>query len=156
MKQVDEIIYDAIRADADLMAMVAYTTPQGNTVYAVKSTCFEVSPDEKDNTPVPYIIVTDDGFQNQTGTKDTVWEADEDKVQASVEVAAASPGEVKSLLRRVRRAVETYVVSLYNAGEDTPQLESLQSDGLAWDWMKPCYYQRLTYQCTTKADTDDE
>lgn len=147
MKQVDEIIYDAICADADLMTAVGSR---------VVSTCFEVAPDEQDNTPVPYIIVTDDGFQNQQGTKDTVWESDEDRVQTSVEVAAASPGEVKALLRKVRRAVETYIVSLYNAGENTPQLESLQSDGLAWDWMKPCYYQRLTYQCTTKADTDDE
>ena len=51
MKQVDEIIYDAIRADSALMEAI------GNRVV---STCFEVSPDEKDNTPVPYIIVTDD------------------------------------------------------------------------------------------------
>ena len=29
----------------------------------VVSTCFEVSPDEADNTELPNIIVTDDGFQ---------------------------------------------------------------------------------------------
>ena len=38
MKQVDELIYDAIRADSDLMTAI-----KGNVV----STCFEVSPDEK-------------------------------------------------------------------------------------------------------------
>ena len=147
MKQVDEIIYDAICADAALMEAI------GNRVV---STCFEVSPDEADKTPVPYIIVTDDGFQNQVGSKDTVWESGEDRVQAGVEVAADSPAEVKRLIKMVRRAVETYVVGLYEQGDPTPELESLSSDGLAWDWMKPCYFQRLTYSCTTQSDIDNE
>ena len=147
MKQVDEIIYDAIQADSDLMVAI------GNRVV---STCFEVSPTDVDNTPIPYIIVTDDGFQNQVGSKDTVWESGEDRVQVGVEVAAESPAEVKRLIRMVRRAVETYVVGLYEQDETTPELESLSSDGLAWDWMKPCYFQRLTYSCITKSSTDDE
>ena len=147
MKQVDEIIYDAICADAALMEAT------GNRVV---STCFEVSPDETDKTPVPYIIVTDDGFQNQTGTKDKVWESDEDRVQAGVDVAAESPKEVRRLIRMVRRAIERYVVGLYTKGEDIPTLEQLSSSGIAWDWMRPCYYQQLTYQCSTKADIDNE
>lgn len=147
MKQVDEIIYDAIRADEALMTAIG-----GRVV----STCFEVSPEDQDNTPLPYIVVTDDGFQNQQGTKDTVWESDEDRVQASVEIGADSPGEVKQLIKMVRRAVESHVVSLFTQGEQLPQLDALSSDGLQWDWLKPCYYQRLTYQCTTKADTDNE
>lgn len=147
MKQVDEIIYDAICADAALMEAI------GNRVV---STCFEVSPDETDKTPVPYIIVTDDGFQNQAGSKDTVWESGEDRVQAGVEVAAESPAEVKRLIKMVRQAVEQYVCQMYTDGDTTPELESLSSDGIAWDWMKPCYYQRLTYSCTTQSDIDNE
>ena len=147
MKQVDEIIYDAISADTDLMTAIG-----GRVV----STCFEVPPTEDDNTPLPNIIITDDGFQNQTGTKDTVWEASEDRVQVSVDIAATSPNEVKQLVKKVRRAIEAHVVSLYQQGEETPELENLTSNGLAWDWMKPCYYQQLAYQCTIKADTEDE
>ena len=147
MKQVDEIIYDAIRADAALMEAI------GNRVV---STCFEVSPDEADNTPVPYIIVADDGFQNQNTTKDDLWEGDEDRVQANVEVAAESPNEVKRIIRMVRRAVARYIIQMVEDGKPIPQLESLSSDGLAWDWMKPCYYQRLMYQCATQSDIDDE
>ena len=147
MKQVDEIIYDAIKADDDLMAAIG-----GRVV----STCFEVSPTEADNTPVPNIIVTDDGFQNQIGTKDNVWESGEDTVQASVDIAADSPSEVKRLVRMVRKAVETHICSLYASGEQTPELESLTSDGIAWDWMKPCYYQKLTYQCITNTDEDEQ
>ena len=147
MKSVDEIIYDAICADTALMEAIGSR---------VVSTCFEVPPAEADNTPLPNIIVTDDGFQNQNGTKDCVWESGEDRVQVTVDVAADSPKEVKQIVRKVRKAVETYVGTLYTQGEDIPELESLSSDGIAWDWMKPCYYQRLTYQCITKADIDDE
>ena len=147
MKQVDEIIYDAIRADAALMEAIGGR---------VQSTCFEVSPTEADNTSLPNIIVTDDGFQNQTGTKDNVWESDEDRVQAGVDVAAESPKEVRRLIRMVRRAIEQYVVGLYTKGEKIPTLEQLSSSGIAWDWMRPCYYQQLTYQCSTKADIDNE
>lgn len=147
MKQVDEIIYDAIKADADIMAAV------GNRVV---STCFEIPPTDEDNTPIPNIIITDDGLLNQQTTKDCVWEATEDSVTVGVDVAAASPQEVKRLIRKVRRAIESYITTMYSQGEDIPELTSLTSDGLAWDWMKPCYYQRLTYQCITNADIEDE
>ena len=156
MKQLDEIIYDAIKADESLIAKLAYTTPQGGTAYAVRSTCFEVPPDELDKTPVPYVVIHDDGFQNQQTTKDCVWEALEDQVQATVEIAADSPEEVKQLIKDVRKAVESYVVTLYSSGEDIPELLSLTSDGIDWDWTKPCYYSHLVYQCITNTDTDDE
>ena len=147
MKSLDEIIYDAICADAALMEAI------GNRVV---STCFEVPPAEADNTPLPNIIVTDDGFQNQTGTKDCVWESGEDRVQVTVDVAADSPKEVKRLIRKVRRAIENQIILMSEANERIPELESLSSGGVAWDWMKPCYYQHLTYQCTTLSDIDNE
>lgn len=156
MKQLDEIIYDAIKADEGIMAKIAYTTPQGTTAHAIKSTCFEVPPDALDNTPVPYIIVHDSGFQNQLGTKDCVWESDEDQVAAVVEIAAESPDEVKDIARSIRKAVETHVAQMYQEGQNTPQLQSLTSQGIDWDYEKPCYYQHLNYQCLAKAPTDDE
>ena len=147
MKQVDEIIYDAIQADAALM-----TTIGGRVV----STCFEVSPDETDNTPLPNIIVTDDGFQNQDTTKDSVWEGEDDEVQVTVDIAAKSPNEVKDLVRMVRRAVSRYIIGMYKNREVVPELDKLSSDGLQWDWMRPCYYQKLTYNCSIKSTTEDE
>lgn len=147
MKQVDEIIYDAIRADEALMTAIG-----GRVV----STCFEVSPDETDNTPLPNIIVTDDGFQNQDTTKDCVWEGSDDEVQVTVDVAAKSPNEVKDLVRMVRRAVSRYIIGMYESHEAVPELDKLSSDGLQWDWMRPCYYQKLTFNCSIKSTTDDE
>ena len=41
MKELDEILYDALLADEDLM-----DAPEGR----IESTCVEVSPDEQDNT----------------------------------------------------------------------------------------------------------
>ena len=147
MKSVDEIIYDAICADTALMEAIGSR---------VVSTCFEVPPAEADNTPLPNIIVTDDGFQNQVGSKDTVWESGEDRVQATVDVAASSPEEVRRLIRMVRRAVENHIILMSATDGCIPELDSLSSNGIAWDWMKPCYYQHLTYQCTTLSDIDNE
>lgn len=144
MKTVDEIIYDAICADAALMEAI------GNRVV---STCFEIPPTDDDNTPLPNIIITDDGFQNNVTTKDCVWEGGEDEVRVTVDIAGNSPQEVQQIMRRVRKAVEVYMVSLGNA---MPELVSLTSGELAWDWIKPCYYKPLIYQCITKADVDDE
>lgn len=145
MKQVDEIIYDAICADSGLMTAVGGR---------VRSTCFEVPLDKEDNTPIPYIIITDDGFTNQHSTKDTVWESSEDSVTVSIEVAAKNPKEVKQLLKKTRKAVETYMVALYEQGAEIPELDQLTSDGLMWDWIKPCYWQRISYFCTTTSDID--
>ena len=147
MKQVDEIIYDAIKADTDIMTAIG-----GRVV----STCFEVPPTEDDNTPIPNIIITDDGFQAQIFTKDDIWDSDTDRVQATVDIAAASPSEVKRLAKDVRKAVNNYIHAMYEDGEDIPSLQSLTSDGIAWDWMKPCYHTKLYYTCDVAADLGDD
>ena len=147
MKQVDEIIYDAIKADTDLMTAIGSR---------VVSTCFEVPPTEDDNTPLPNIIITDDGFQAQIFTKDDIWDSDTDRVQATVDIAAASPSEVKQLAKAVRKAVNDYIHAMYEQDEDIPSLQSLTSDGVAWDLMKPCYYTHLIYTCDVAADLGDD
>lgn len=138
MIALDEIFFNALRSDSVLMEDVG-----GRIV----STCFEVGPDEVDNTPLPCIIVMDDGLQNNPDTKDCEWEAYEDRVTASVEVDAKSSKAVKALIRKVRHAIADYIQTLYNEGEEIPKLESIVSNGIAWDWMKPCYHSTLTYNC---------
>ena len=149
MKTLAEIFYDAITADAELMEAVGSR---------VETTCFEVPPGEEDNTPLPNIIITNDGFQNNQSTKDCVWEADEDMVVASVDIAANSPSEVDSLVAKVRKAIDTYITTMWSNGQAIPELQpgSPSSQGIEWDWMKPCYYQKLTYQCITNKYEEDE
>ena len=159
MKKLNEILYDAICADETLMAKVTYTKQTGGTGYAIKSTCFEVPPDELDNTPLPNIIITNDGFQAQIFTKDDIWDSDTDTVQATIDIAANSPEEVEQMIDMARKAVNTYIHAMYENDQDIPTLKSLQSDGLAWDWEKPCYYQKLYYTCDASngiADNQDD
>ena len=141
--ELDELFFNALMEDADLVLAVGGR---------IESTCFEVSPDEQDNTPLPCIIVTDDGLSNQPTDKDIEWEAGEDRVQASVEVDAKDPKQVKQLIRMVRKAISNYITSLYEKGEKIPCLQSVQTNGVAWDWMKPCYHSTITYQCDVQND----
>lgn len=141
--ELDELFFNALMADSDLVLAVGGR---------IESTCFEVSPDEKDNTQLPCIIVTDDGLTNNLTTKDTEWESDEDRVQASVEVDGRDPKEVKRFIRMVRKAIANYIESLADKGEDIPCLQSVQTNGVAWDWMKPCYHSTITYQCDVVND----
>ena len=143
--ELDELFFNALKADADLVAAVG-------GLDQIESTCFEVSPDEKDNTKLPCIIVTDDGLTNNLTNKDVEWESGEDRVQASVEVDGRDPKEVKKLIRMVRKAIANYIESLADKGEDIPCLQSVQTNGVAWDWMKPCYHSTITYQCDVEND----
>ena len=141
--ELDELFFNALMADADLVLAVSGR---------IESTCFEVSPDGEDNTQLPCIIVTDDGLTNQPTDKDVEWESSQDRVQASVEVSAKDPKDVKTLIRMVRKAIANYISSLYDNGEDIPTLQSIQTNGVAWDWMKPCYHETITYQCDVQND----
>lgn len=143
-RYLDEIIYEALCSAPELMQVVGER---------IVSTCFEVGPDEPDNTYLPCVIVTDEGFENQPETKDSVWEGSEDRVAATIEIDARSPKEVKTLRRLCRKAVARYVAQMAEAGEEIPYLDTVQASRLAWDWMKPCYHQEITYNCTVEINS---
>jgi hypothetical protein len=144
--ELDELFFNALMADADLVLAVGGR---------IESTCFEVAPDDKDNTELPNIIIMDDGLTNQPTTKDMEWEADEDRVQASVDVAAKNPKQVKQLIRMVRKAIANYIKDMDDKGEEIPLLQSLQTTGVEWDWMKPCYHSVMIYQCDVENNLYD-
>lgn len=142
----DEIFYNALRADEQLMEA---------TKGRIMSTCIEVAPTEQDNTPMPYIIVMFDGMQNDGATKDDL-EGDFDNVTVSIEIVAESRKEVGLLARMARQAVRNYFNDMTADDDDfikMPEDYQLSASGVAWDWTRPCYYQTLTYQCTTDNDT---
>jgi hypothetical protein len=144
--ELDKLFFNALMADAELVQAVGGR---------IESTCFEVSPDDKDNTLLPNIIITDDGLTNQPTSKDMEWEADEDRVQASVDVAAKNPKQVKQLIRMVRKAIANYIKRMDDKGEEIPLLQSLQTTGVEWDWMKPCYHSVMIYQCDVENNLYD-
>jgi hypothetical protein len=144
-KELDEIIYDALTSDSDVTALVPAAR--------IFSTCVEVPPMDQDNTPLPYLIITDDPTTSELGTKDDQWESDEDSVQASVLINAESPNAVRLLRRKVRHAIAQHVEQMT---EGQPYLRAFSNDGIAWDWSKPCYHDALHYQCDIEVDLNDE
>lgn len=153
--ELDEIFYAALTADTTIAEACGYVAPtqsKPGKPARIYSTCVEVPPTENDNTPLPYIIIMDEGLQNDQATKDDVWESYEDRVQASVQISAVSPKEVKRLTRLCRKAIADYIATMEG---ERPYLQSLTTEGTAWDWTKPCYYKTLTYQCDVM-NTDDE
>ena len=149
MLRLDEIFYKAITADADLMQAIGGR---------VKSTCFEVSPDEQDNTPLPYILIMDEGKQPAQTTKDDEWMPSQWRVGAGVEVGAKSPNEVDALVMKAMKAIAKYISTLADQGKEIPYLNEgfPQTQGIAWDWTKPCYYDIAHYQCDMQYTYDDE
>lgn len=149
MLRLDKIFFDAITADADLMQAVGGR---------VKSTSFEVSPTEQDNTPLPYILIMDEGKAPSQTTKDDGWMPYMWRVGAGVLVSANSPNEVDALVMKAMRAIANHIASLAAQGKDIPQLlEGMpQTQGVQWDWEKPCYFDAAHYQCDVENTNDDD
>ena len=146
MLRLDKLFYEAITADAELMQAV------GNRV---KSTCFEVPPTEQDNTPLPYILILDEGKQPAQTTKDDEWMPSQWRVAAGVEVGAESPNEVDALIMKAMKAIANYMQTLE---EEIPYLNegSPQTQGITWDWTKPCYFDVAHYQCDIDYNDDEQ
>jgi hypothetical protein len=162
MLRLDKIFFDAITSDAELMTICGYEAPsaaypQGKPA-RIKSTCFEVSPDEQDNTQLPYILILDEGKHPAQTTKDDEWMPSQWRVGAGVEVGAKSPNEVDALVMKAMRAIAAHIVSLSDQGEEIPYLNEgfPQTQGIAWDWTKPCYFDVAHYQCDVDNTNDDE
>ena len=145
--ELDEIIYTALMANQTLKTICGWKPASVSTPEVparIYSTCIEVPPTEEDKTPLPYLIIVEEPSQNGHGTKDNVWESGMDIVNVGVIISATSPKDVKNLRKLVRAAIGSYVESMT---EDFPYLRQASRDGTAWDWMKPCYYDILHYQC---------
>jgi len=149
MLRLDKIFFDAITADAELMQAVGGR---------VKSTCFEVSPDEQDNTPLPYIVIRDLGKQPSQTTKDDEWMPSQWNVGAGIEVGAASPNEVDALVMKAMKAIANHISTLASQGEEIPYLNEgfPQTQGVDWDWTKPCYWDLAQYQCDVNYNDDEQ
>jgi len=149
MLRLDKIFFDAITADAELMQAVGGR---------VKSTCFEVSPDEQDNTPLPYIVIRDLGKQPSQTTKDDEWMPSQWNVGAGVEVGAASPNEVDTRVMKAMKAIANHISTLASQGEEIPYLNEgfPQTQGVDWDWTKPCYWDLAQYQCDVNYNDDEQ
>ena len=173
----DRIFFDALSADTELMTAI------GNRLYC---TSIPVPDLQADNTPVPYVIITFDGLNNQDTTKDDPFEGGTDQVNIGIEVAANDRLQLAELTQKIRRIIhedfsyqwryeelqangERLVTSngfLLRVLKDfdkmvrqMPQDYTFTADAVQYDSMKPCYWQVLHYQCdmyNTLTDYEDE
>lgn len=146
-KELTDILLDAIKANDELVTIT------GSRVY---DTAIEVPSWKDDNTPLPYLVVIEKAANNDTTTKDWVWESYIDHCNASIIICAKTPEQVRSLRRKVRKAVEDYIVALADQGESVPNLTSSGYEGVAWDEMKPCYNDAISYQCDMEVQEESE
>lgn len=139
----DSIFVDALKSNAALVESV------GGRIYG---TAIPLPDEDADNAPVPYLIVTFDGLNNDVDSKDDEMESDTDKVNISIEVVGETLAKLHELTQAVRDTVRDYL-----ATNDTDITEyQFGAQAIQYDSMKPCYWQVLTYQCDVENLMNDE
>ena len=108
---------------------------------------------DADKVPVPYVIVTFDGLKNDPETKDDGLEGYEDTVTVGVLLTGRTNEDVHTLGEAIRKTVREFLEGV--AEEDAeyglvPESYLFTASQIAYDPLKPCYYQSLSYECTTK------
>jgi len=139
----DKVFYNALRSNAALMEQVGGR---------IESTSIPVPDDQVNNEPVPYVIISFDGLQNEGFTKDNSYEGYTDKVQVSIDVTAQTRDELGDLMQTIRQTVIDYFEGIQKTDDDWPLIPSnytITASPVAYDSMKPCYFQTLTYNCDT-------
>ena len=141
----DKVFYNALRSNAALMAQVGGR---------IESTSIPVPDEQLKNEPVPYIIITFEGLENEGYTKDNSFEGDTDKVTVNIEVAADSRDELGQIMQTIRQTVIAYFEDTEDHAWDdyeyVPDDYTFSASPVGYDAEKPCYYQILKYQCDTK------
>ena len=139
----DSIFVDALKSNAALVERV------GGRIYG---TAIPLPDEDADNVPVPYLIVTFDGMNNDAGTKDNMYESNYDRVNIGVEVVGETLAKLHEVAQAVRDTIWNYFVNNRTAVEDY----TFTADAIQYDSMKPCYWQVLRYQCDVYNIEDDE
>jgi hypothetical protein len=139
----DSIFIQALTASSELMDTI------GSRLYG---TAIPLPDEDIDNVPLPYIIVTFDGLNNDAQTKDNTYEGEFDVVNIGVEVVAESLTALHELAQKVRDTILTYMTT-----EDTPILDyQFSAQAIQYDSLKPCYWQTLTYQCDVEIQNEED
>jgi hypothetical protein len=151
----DSIFTTALQSNSDLMATLGYVAPtltdKGKPA-RLYGTAIPLPDEDADNVPVPYVIVTFDGLNNDTGTKDDRYESEYDRVNIGIEVVGETLKDLHDLTQMVRDTILAYFCATETAVEDY----TFTADVIQFDSLKPCYWQTLRYQCDVYNIEDDE
>lgn len=145
----DIIFVKALRSNAELIERL----PAGD----VYNTAIALPDEEAENAPLPYIIVSFDGLNNQDTTKDDAFESESDSVQIGITICTGEREELGEMAVAVRTTIREYFREHYGDTTDEdfaliPNDITLNAQGVQYDSMKPCFWQVLNYQCDTDVD----
>ncbi len=145
----DIIFVKALRSNAELIGQL----PAGD----VYNTAIALPDEEAENAPLPYIIVSFDGLNNQDTTKDDAFESESDRVQIGITICTGEREELGEMAVAVRTTIREYLREHYGDTTDEdfaliPDDITLNAQGVQYDSMKPCFWQVLNYQCDTETD----
>lgn len=138
----DAIFVRALRSNDELIAQL----PAGD----VYNTSIPVPDEDLLNAPIPYVIVTFDGLQNQDTTKDSIYEGSTDRVQIGIEVVAKTRPQLGELVETIRTTVREFFENLPTSDDDyqlVPIEYTFTAQQVIYDPDKPAYGQVLNYQC---------
>lgn len=138
--QTDAIFIKALRSNEVLTAKLK------GRIY---DTAIPLPDEEAENVPSPYVIVTYDGMANDTSTKDDAYESDSDNVNIGVLVIAETLDELHPLTAMIRDTIHDYFVDHVDEDDEVPVDYNFTAQGITYDSMKPCFWQKLSYQCDT-------
>ena len=139
----DSIFIAAIQSNPALVERI------GGRIYG---TAIPLPDEDADNVPVPYVIVTFNGLNNQNQTKDDVYESNYDTVNIGVEVTGKTIDDLHELTQELRDTILSYFRENKTAVSDY----TFSADAIQYDSLKPCYWQTLRYQCEVYNLNDDE
>ena len=145
----DIIFVKAIRSNTDIISQL----PAGD----VYNTAIALPDEEAENAPLPYIIVSFDGLNNQDDTKDDAFESESDSVQIGITICTGEREELGEMAVAVHTTIREYFREHYGDTTDEdfaliPNDITLSAQGVQYDNMKPCFWQVLNYQCDTDVD----
>ena len=145
----DAIFVKALRSNAALIAQL----PAGD----VYNTAIALPDEDADNAPLPYVIVSFDGLNNQDTTKDNDYDGLTDTEPIGIEIAAEPRpklGELAVMLRKTIAARFQQIAQEPHAEASAllPYAYTLQAQPVQYDSLKPCYWQQLQFQCDTNPD----
>lgn len=111
------------------------------------STAIPMPDEDAENVPVPYVIVTFNGLNNEGTTKDDPFDGDTDVVQIGVEVTAVNREQLAELTQLVRSTIHDYLTEDVDDERQTIDDYQFSADAVQYDSLKPCYWQTIRYQC---------
>lgn len=151
----DSIFIAALQSSPELMEAITTYVSKGEVHRSEQprlyGTAIPLPEEDADNVPVPYLIVTFDGLNNDQTTKDDPYESDYDQVQIGIEAAAPTLEVLHTLTQKVREVVHGYFI-----GHET-QVSGYQfrAEPIIYDEWKPGYGQVLRYQCDVELNTEN-